>query len=75
MHSVQVQNLLFTLWCPCLEIVGISGSYCFVVLPECENLFYTLHLLNFPTNESHKLLNQRNIGENTAPNQAAILGL
>jgi hypothetical protein len=34
----------------------------FFVLPRCENLFYTLYLLTFPTFKCNKLLNQGNVG-------------
>jgi hypothetical protein len=38
------------------------GRYCFLVLPECEALFYTNYLLNFTTNKS------QNVGPCTTDN-------
>jgi len=34
----------------------------FLVPPERGNLFYALYLLDFPTYESHKVLNHENAG-------------
>jgi len=39
-----------------------SHDGCFLVVLDCEDLFYTLYLLNFPTNESHNVLSEGNVG-------------
>jgi hypothetical protein len=38
-----------------------SHDGCFLVL-DCEDLFYTLYPLNFPTNKSRNVLSQGNVG-------------
>jgi hypothetical protein len=40
------------------------GGCCFWSLIECaEDSFYAIYLVNLPTNESHKVLNQENRGQ------------
>jgi hypothetical protein len=44
------------------KLFKFDGRYCFSVFPECAGLFFTFHLLNFPNNESHTVLNAENVG-------------
>ena len=44
------------------KMLNSHGGHRFLVLPECDDLFYTLYLLNFPTNKSNKMLSQGNVG-------------
>jgi hypothetical protein len=48
------------------------GGYSFLVPPQGGNLFYTLFLLNLPTNVSQNVLKQGNAGPETATIYATV---
>jgi hypothetical protein len=45
-----------------LEIVEISWCIIIIIIIMCGDWFYTLYLLIFPANKSHKVLIQGNVG-------------
>lgn len=62
MHSVQLWKILsFTIWSPSAEIAKSHGRCCFLVPPECRDLFYTVYPLDLPTNKSHKGMYRPNV--------------
>jgi hypothetical protein len=44
------------------KLLKSHGGCCFIVLPECEDLFYTLYFLNVHTNKSNRILTQGSVG-------------
>jgi hypothetical protein len=63
MHSVNPWNaLLLTL--EIAEILWWIFLLLLLLLQECGDWFYTLYLLIFPTNTSHKVLLQGKVGAN-----------
>jgi len=58
---IAVSMLAVTLGVLARKLLKSHSGYCFLVLPDCD-CFYTLHLSNFFTNKSQKILNQGNVG-------------
>jgi hypothetical protein len=70
MYSIQLRNKSIEYFKT--KLLRCTGACCFLILPECEDLVYTLYFLNFHTNKIVKSLNHRNIETNGRHDYATI---